>query len=429
MKNKFIVFFVLVLIVILIILKSSIKKDNNSLIIGTANPGQITIFNSNENSQKIIKIIDSGYKFVYSVRIGDIYNNGKKYIIAGVSNSFYADPYGCKVLAYDTLGLKESLIDDVGDLRCKDLTIGDADNDGKNEIILATHGEGLVRMYKWVDGKWQKTDLDRNYIGQNDRKEKSNHRVPNDQLPCQTCIIQTAVHIVKIADIDGDGKNEVITTQSSPQELRDKEEVSFINIYRKKGSGWERETVDSLKDREFRSIAIGDVYNNGAKTLVIGVGSPRNEKGSLYSYSYQNGQWKKSVIYDDPNERNMKGLDIGDVYGDGKQRILLATGYPKANIILLSWNGKEFENEKIGSISDLFNNPEAEYNSLVAIIDKKNPKQLFIGGMLNFPKEKIGWEASDKGYVVKYAKNEKDEWTPTIIEDNKNILGMDLEAN
>jgi hypothetical protein len=125
----------------------------------------------------------------------------------------------------------------------------------------------------------------------------------------------------------------------------------------------------------------------------------------------------------------MKGLDIGDVYGDGKQRILLATGYPKANIILLSWNGKEFENEKIGSISDLFNNPEAEYNSLVAIIDKKNPKQLFIGGMLNFPKEKIGWEASDKGYVVKYAKNEKDEWTPTIIEDNKNILGMDLEAN
>lgn len=47
--------------------------------------------------------------------------------------------------------------------------------------------------------------------------------------------------------------------------------------------------------------------------------------------------------------------------------------------------------------------------------------------MLNFPKEKIGWEASDKGYVVKYAKNDKSNWTPSIIEDNKNVLGMDMQ--
>lgn len=403
-------------------------KKSGYLTVGTANPGQIILYEEKNNKLNIIKTIDSGYKFVYTVRIGDIYNNEKKYIITGVSNSFYEEPYGCKVIAYDIVNYQQNLIDDVGDLRCKDLTIGDADNDGKNEILLGTHGEGLVRMYKWVDGKWQKTDLEKNFIAQFDQKEKTDHRVSNKELPCQTCIVQTAVHIVKIADIDGDGKNEVITTQSSPQELRDKEEISFIVIYRKNGNIWNKEIIDSLKDREFRSIAIGDVYHNGSKTLVIGVGSPRNEKGSLYSYIYQNGQWKKSVIYDDSEERNMKGLDIGDVYGDGIQRILLATGYPKANILLLNWNGKEFEKEIIGSVSDLFHNLEAEYNSLVAIIDKENPKQLFVGGQLNFPKEKIGWEASDRGYVVKYEKNEKDEWIPSVIEKNKNILGMDLEA-
>lgn len=392
---------------------------------GTGNPGEILIYEQKDKEIKKIKTLDTGYKFVYTVRIGDIFNNGKQNIIAGVSNSFFKEPYGCKVLSYDLKDYEETIVDDVGDLRCKDLTIGDADNDGKNEVLLTTHGEGLVRLYKWDGEQWQKEDLEKNYIAQIDRKENTNHRVPNKELTCETCTVQSAVHIVKIGDVDNDGKNEVIATISSPLELQNVEEVSFIKMYKKTADGWKNSVIDRMQDREFRSITIGDAYNKKKNVMIIGVGSPRGEKGTLYAYEYTNNQWNKFAIHNDEGEKNMKGVVMGDIYGDGKQNIVLATGFPNANVYSIEWNGKEFEKKKIGQISSLFNEKDAEFNSMVSLLRKQEGKvQLIVGGMTVFPKEKIGWEGTEKGFIVQFTQKDENTWTPTIIE-SRNVLGMD----
>ena len=139
-------------------------KEKQFIVTGTGNPGLIKLFEVKGASIKLIKTIDSGYKFVHTVRLGDVYNNGNKQIIAGISNSFFAQPYGCQVVAYDLTTYEKSLIDNVGDLRCKDLTIGDADNDGKNELLLATHGQGILRMYKWQNDNWTIEDIEKNLI-------------------------------------------------------------------------------------------------------------------------------------------------------------------------------------------------------------------------------------------------------------------------
>lgn len=123
-----------------------VYSAQNYLVTGSANLGKITLYKVGREGMKPIKIINTRYKFVHNVRIGDILKNGNKFIIAGVSNSFYAKPYRCKVIGFNIKDFKQKLIDDVSDLRCKDLTIGDADNDGENEIILGTHGEGLIRL-------------------------------------------------------------------------------------------------------------------------------------------------------------------------------------------------------------------------------------------------------------------------------------------
>jgi hypothetical protein len=388
----------------------------------TGNPGEILLYVNSGQGYKLAKTIETGYQLVHTVRIGDIYNNGTKYIIAGVSNSFLREPYGCKVVAYDLEKFNQTIIDDVGDLRCKDLTIGDVDTNGKNAIVLATHGEGIVRVYRWLNNVWQKETLETNFIAQIDKGENTNHKVPNTDVPCKTCLIQTAVHIVKVGDVDNDGKNEIVATMSSPLELLNVDEISFIRIYKKVGDKWEGKTIDTITGKEFRSVTIDDIYGTGKNTLLVGIGSPRNEPGSLIAYQYGNGNWEKSAVYDDKIEKNMKGVAFGEI-NPGEKSILLATGFPDANIMTFRWNGTNFDRSDLGSVRSLINLPDAQFNSMAAIITNDVPKHLIIVGSTVFPKQKIGWEATDKGYLIDFIKS-NGKWTPTII-DSHNVLGLD----
>src|SRR3989344_1467413 len=426
-KRNYIVFLIIFFSIAIFFVKSNVlKKQTNQYYIGAAssNPGEIFLYKLENGNYKKIKSIDTGYKFVYTVRVADIYNNKRQYIVAGVSNIFFGEPYGCKIISYDLYKFQEKMIDYVGDLRCKDLTIGDAENNGKNEIVLATHGLGYVRLYKWQNNQWEKEDLDSNYIDRIDQQEKTDHRVPNTQLPCQSCIVQTAVHIVKIADVDNDGKNEVIATISSPLELQNVDEISVIKVYKKEGDTWKSTVVDKLSGREFRSITIGDLYNNRHNIMLIGIGSPRNEKGSLVVYDFFNSSWNKKEIYRDSSETNMKAGALADVFDDGKQRILLATGFPEAKIMLLTWKINKFEINQFGTISSLFNIKGAQFNSM-AVSLQKDPvsTNLIIGGMTTYPNKKIGWEGTKDGFIAHY-KMDKNLRTNKVIE-TRSVLGLD----
>ena len=422
------IFYLIFLFVIFIVFvyNNKFTQKTKYIVAGTGNPGEIYVYETKNKILSKIKAIKTGYKFVHTVKIGDIYNNGSKQIIAGVSNSFFAEPYGCRVVSYNTKDFKESVIDNVGDLRCKDLTIGDVDNDEKNEIILGTHGRGIVRIYKWTNGKWSKEDLENNYISKIDIQENTNHRVDNKDLTCKECVVQTAVHIVKVGDVDNDGKNELIATMSSPLELQKIDEISYIRLYKKINGKWQNKTIDKLSNREFRSITIGDVYNQKKNVLLLGIGSPRNEKGSLYIYEYSNNKWEKRVIYNDQDEKNMKGVALGDINGTGKRTVLLATGFPNAKIMTLTSEVEGFKKELIGTIASLFKLDKPEFNSMVALIFQSGRNtNLIIGGTTTYPNKKIGWEGADQGYLVVYSKKENT-WIPKIIE-TKNILGMDME--
>jgi hypothetical protein len=426
MIKKFFIITFLFIIFYIFVYYFNFSPKIKYIVAGTGNPGEIYVYEIKSKIFNKIKTINTGYKFVHTVRIGDIYNNGSKQIVAGIFNSFFAEPYGCKVVSYDVKDFKESIVDDVGDLRCKDLTIGDVDNDGKNEVILATHGRGIVRIYKWTDRKWNKEDLESNYISKIDAQEKTNHRVDNKDLPCKECVVQTAVHIVKVGDVDNDGKNELITTMSSPLELQKVDEISYIRLYKKINGKWQNQTIDQLSNREFRSITIGDIYNQKKNVLLVGIGSPRNEKGSLYVYEYSNGKWGKRIIHNDQDEKNMKGVALGNINDTGKQTVLLATGFPNAKIMILESEAKDFKKKLIGNIASLFKLDKPEFNSMVALISRANKNtNLIIGGTTTYPDKKIGWEGADQGYIVIYSKK-GNAWIPKIIE-ARNILGMDME--
>ncbi|MCR4263889.1 MAG: hypothetical protein NUV98_04195 [Candidatus Roizmanbacteria bacterium] len=403
------------------------KTDyKNYWVLGTGNAGMIEVFDASKENNEIMKTISSNYKYVHTVRVGDIYSDNTPYIIAGVSNSFFAEPYGCNVTAYNIQTGEEYLIDRVGDLRCKDLTIADVDKDGKQDIVLGTHGEGFINIYEWSGDMWVKETIERNYIKKIDEKEKTNHRVPQEKLTCGNCIVQTAVHIVKVVDIEGDGYNEIIATLSSPLELTTTDEVSFILLFRQSGEGWTSEVIDQASNIEFRSIEFADIYNNSKNVLVVGTGSPRNEKGSVFSYELVDGTWNKKVLYNDPEEKNMKGITVADLYKNGKNIIVIGTGFPKAHIFTLEWNGATFERKNIASIGSLFDGA-GEFNTMATIVLNRRDPTIITAGMRVFPDEKIGWEATEKGFVVEHVYKDG-AWKQKIIS-TKSVLGMDIQNN
>lgn len=399
-------------------------RNTRLLVTGTANPGIINVYEIDGPAIIRKKTLDTGYRFVHSVRLGNIKNDGKRYIVAGVSNSFFQEPYGCKVIAYSTDTYERSEVDTVGDLRCKDLTVGDLANDGTNEIVLGTHGEGLVIAYKWTGSGWQKTVIEDNFISQIDKETRTNHRVPNTDVPCKTCLIQTAVHIVKIGDIDNDGKNELVTTMSSPLELKSAEEISYIRVYRKTESGWKGETVDSLTGREFRSITIADIRGTGKNTLLVGIGTPRTTPGSLIAYDFIGGSWKKQPVHEDKTELNMKGVDVGSIR-DKSRSILLATGFPDGNLYTFRWNGSAFTETSLGSVRQQFSLPNAQYNSMVASFIPGANGSFIVGGNAVFPKEGIGWEATYRGFLISYLYS-RGTWQATVL-NSRNVLGFDIQ--
>jgi len=414
-----------------LMLLQSTGGEKTVIVTGGGNPGKVSIYHFDRANYERVEI-DTGYNLVWTVRIGDIYNNGKNVIVAGVGNSFFGRPFGCSVIAYEPVngGWKRDVIDSDVDLRCKDIAIGSAYNDGQNELVLGTHGEGFINVYKWNGTGWSKQTVDTNFVSQVDAQQGANHRVPFSNLTYPT-IVQTAVHIVKIGDVDNDGKNELVATESSPLEYSGSP-VSFVNVYKFYRVGWNRTTVHAGKGVQDRSILIGDVDYSGKNKIVIGA-----TPGKMFLLGYD-GTWSSDLIFSQTYDKNMKGLDMQDIYSDGRSEIVLATGIPNALIYSLHWDGREFQSSMIGNVTDALSQYDVikglGYNSLdvqAKDTDGDGAPEIIVageadtslGGNAFVPRDGVfGWETTPYGFLIVY-KFDGTGWVPKILEQGS-TLGM-----
>lgn len=311
------------------------------------------------------------------------------------------------------------------DIRCKDIAIGDAYNDGRNQIVLSTHGQGIINIYEW-DGKWNKQQIERNFIGQIDQQRSTNHRVPFENLTYDA-IDQTAVHIVKIGNALNDGKNEVVATESSPLEYTGTT-VSFVNIYSFDGKNWNRTTVHEGKGYQDRSILIEDFFSSGKNEIAIGA-----NPGKLLML--QNNGASYNFVFNQSYDKNMKGLDYADAYGNGQKEIIIATGIPNSLVYLLQWDGKEFQSKIIGNITQVFEKYNVlnnlSYNSLdvkTKDLEGNGKTEIVVAGESDTSQgstftqgSQFGWETTPFGFLVVYRYNGS--WQPYIL-DQGSVLGM-----
>ncbi len=223
-----------------------------------------------------------------SVAIGDADNDGMPEFVSGGQPSCTKACWN-RITVYSKIGgvwTEDDTVDsDLSSGEFYSVVVGDADNNGKKEIVVGTSaGSNQVRMYVNESGMWVKYGID-------------------------TAVGDT-VYSVAIGDADNDGYNEVVAGAGpgAKNETRMYENVS---------STWNEANISEVNNTVY-SVAIGDADNDGQNEVVIGTNNGTNE---VRMYNYSGGAWAETNIKDTPN--SVYSVAIGDADNDGQNEVVI----------------------------------------------------------------------------------------------------------
>lgn len=190
--------------------------------------------------------------------------------------------------------------------RMRDAEIADLYGDGTPAIAVATHDQGVVAVLRQHEGQWKVERID----------EKKD----------------TFVHEIEIGDLDEDGVLEVYATPSEPNKLdAEAQHGEVVRYVPKKGEG--PTIVADLGKRHAKEIYVGDVDGDGTDELYVAVEALTKGRGAsleivepveIRRYDAGTAPTAKVIIATIP-DRLCRFLTVGDVDGDGKKEMVIAS--------------------------------------------------------------------------------------------------------
>ncbi len=189
--------------------------------------------------------------------------------------------------------------------RFRDVEIGDVTGDGKLDLVIGTHDQGIVAVLEKKGDTWASREIDR-----------------------QPGVV--IVHEIEIGDVDGDGRNEIFATPSARNRADGGAQPGLVVMYRYDGARFSREVVDDFGDRHAREILVADVEGTGSPTLYAAVevvlrgrGRPAGPRPRLEirQYRFTPGGITGTVIATLPDSK-CRFLNAGDVDGDGQGELI-----------------------------------------------------------------------------------------------------------
>ncbi|MCA9530592.1 MAG: VCBS repeat-containing protein [Myxococcales bacterium] len=240
--------------------------------------------------------------------------------------------------------------------RMRDVEAADLFGDGKNDLVVATHDQGVVELLRpQADGTWSKTELSRK---------------PN-----------TFIHEIEIGDLDGDGVPEVYATSSEPNKLGGAvQRGDVVRYVPKRGEG--PTVVAKLGDRHAKEIYVGDVDGDGRDELYVSVEALTAGQGAdlhvvkpveIRRYDADTPPDAGVVIATLP-DRFCRFLTVGDVDGDGKKEMVAAAFSSGLWLLRPGTNPRgEWGKERIDADSGGW-----EHASLLADLDEDGKDELYV---------------------------------------------------
>ncbi|MCD4652955.1 VCBS repeat-containing protein [bacterium] len=189
--------------------------------------------------------------------------------------------------------------------RLRDFEIADVNDDGLNEICVATHDEGVVAVLRWLGGRYTAEELTRR---------------PN-----------TFVHEIEVGDVDGDGIAEMFSTPSNPNKMDGSVQPGGIDMFQWENNQWVQSQVEYLEHRHAKEILCAQLTDMSRPVLFTALEGEKigaeqaGDTTKIRMYEFNGGTTiKKTDIASLPGHL-CRFLCMGDTDGDGKNELIAST--------------------------------------------------------------------------------------------------------
>jgi len=294
------------------------NDGKNELLIGGRDPfmrvmkwdeGRQTYY---EQAKIIDPVFGIGYSFMgfgsaTGFSIADIDNDGENEI--GVAWGRHFSAFKWDGSNYRKMGMYV-VADSRGWETTLDCVVGDADNDGKNEVVV-TGGYNdpsipEVLVLSWDGSKFVK---------------ESEWNAPGEE----------SIYFPWIADVDNDGKNEIICNTN---------ETVVLN-WNGMSDSWEPTVVSTYGEKEIYPFGCvsKDSDGDGIPEIHVTFYAPELKIFEWNGTAYE----EKWSHYWDGEEGTIEAIDVGDVDLDGIPEVCVGTNY----VHILQWNGTTYVEEHV----------------------------------------------------------------------------------
>jgi len=230
--------------------------------------------------------------------------------IGDADNGSVGEPHNELVLArtfqvdiwrYSSPGTYETIGRVSGYLR--NVEIGDADNDGKNEIVCTSQGSCFPVIFKQDElGQWYKMSVEAlgsQYFG-----------------PGHTYL---DLFYAKVREADNDGQKEIIACGNNGRLM--------VWKYDKANAAWTINFIgDYLGVNTAGAIDAGDIDGLGRNEILLSVWGERKYSPRIYRYSYDWTSHKYILVASYISPNSVGDLVLGDLDGDKKPEVGLNRG-------------------------------------------------------------------------------------------------------
>ncbi|MBN1771877.1 MAG: VCBS repeat-containing protein [Deltaproteobacteria bacterium] len=260
--------------------------------------------------------------------------------------------------------------------RLRDLELGDVDGDGRPELVIATHDQGVVAVLSRRGETWEAVELDKR---------------PD-----------TFVHEVEIGDLDGDGKLEFFTTPSLPNVSNATRQGGGIDMYKWDGTTYARTPVVWSEEAHAKEILVADLDGDGRAAL-FAVLEAKTVAGQdctklpdfvplrIPRYELEGGTFVERDPATVP-DCMARFLAWGDVDGDGTNELVLAT--KNAGLWLLRRPERgDGTAEPIDADSGGF-----EHATLVADLDGDGTAEIYVAADAQHELRRYRWNAASRSF-------------------------------
>jgi hypothetical protein len=253
--------------------------------------------------------------------------------------------------------------------RFRDIEVGDVTGDGEPEIVVATHDQGVVSVFrKGHAHQWTATTIDH--------------------------AANTFVHEIEIADVTGDGVAEIFATPTAPNRVERRVQPGRIMMYTFDGAGWVPSPVAEFADRHAKEILAADLEGAGQVDLFAAIEPPppgaetpgqRGPGVTINRYRWDRGTWLTAEVATIAAE-SCRFLRAGDVDGDHRRELVASCG--RTGLWLLRPGAERWPTERIDHASTA-----VELATALADLDRDGVAEIYVAAEDQGQLRAYVWEA------------------------------------